>query len=67
MKRFTTRESWELGYQGQLWQARFYDHVMRTSGDGRLMAQYILDNPVRRGLCVEAEDYRWSGVPDTLE
>lgn len=67
MKRFTTRKSWDIGYEGQLWQRRFYDHVMRTNEDGRRMARYILDNPVRRGLCGDAEAYRWSGVPDLLE
>jgi REP element-mobilizing transposase RayT len=67
VKRFTTRSSWELGYEGQLWQGRFYDHVMHTRQDGRRAAQYILDNPVRRGLCGEPEAYAWSGMPDALE
>jgi putative transposase len=67
VKRFTTRASWELGYEGPLWQGRFYDHVMRTRGDGRRAAHYILDNPVRGGLCGEAEEYAWSGMPDALE
>ena len=67
VKRFTTRASWGMGYVGQLWQPRFYDHVMRTHEDGRRMAQYILDNPVRRGLTGEAESYSWSGAPDPLD
>jgi REP element-mobilizing transposase RayT len=67
VKRFATQASWEIGYEGQLWQSRFYDHVMRTHEDGRRMAQYILDNPVRRGLVGEAELYQFSGMPDRLE
>jgi hypothetical protein len=39
---------------------------MRTSEDGRRMAQYILENPVRKGLCGDSQTYRWSGTPDVL-
>jgi REP element-mobilizing transposase RayT len=67
VKRFSTKASWDMGYSGQLWQDRFYDHVMRTSEDGKRMARYILENPVRRGLVWEAEMYPFSGTPDVLE
>jgi putative transposase len=66
VKRFTTRESWKIGYEGQLWQGRFYDRVMRTTEDGHEMARYIVANPVRKGLCGEADSYPWSGMPDTM-
>jgi putative transposase len=66
-KKFSTQASWEMGYDGQLWQSRFYDHVMRTHEDGKRMARYILDNPVRRGLVGEAERFPFSGAPDPLE
>jgi putative transposase len=66
IKRFATMASWKFGYDGQLWQGRYYDHVMRTSEDGRRMAQYILENPVRKGLCGDSQTYRWSGTPDVL-
>jgi hypothetical protein len=56
-----------MGYCGRLWQARFYDHVMRTGEDGRRMAKYILDNPVRKGLVEEAGMYPYSGTPDPIE
>jgi REP element-mobilizing transposase RayT len=67
VKRFTTKTSWEMGYGGQLWQARFYDHVMRSHEDGRRIAQYILENPVRGGLVRQAEMYPFRGTPDVLE
>ena len=66
LKRFTTRASWGLGYTGQLWQSRFYDHVMRTDEDGKRIAQYIVDNPARKGLMREGEVYPWSGNPDPM-
>jgi hypothetical protein len=49
-----------------LWQERFYDHVVRRAEDGMMIAQYILDNPVRKGLVPEPESYRWSATPDPL-
>jgi REP element-mobilizing transposase RayT len=66
LKSFTTRQSWGLGYRGALWQARFYDHIVRRSEDGKRIAQYILENPVRKGLVETVEAYPWSGMPDPL-
>ncbi|MGI8824501.1 MAG: REP-associated tyrosine transposase [Chloroflexota bacterium] len=65
-KSFTTHQSWKLGRRGALWQARFYDHIVRKSEDGLRIAAYILDNPVRKGLVAEAESYAWSERPDPL-
>jgi REP element-mobilizing transposase RayT len=65
-KSFTTNRSWKLGHKGQLWQARFYDHIVRRSEDGLAVARYILDNPVRKGLVEDVSMWRWSGTPDPL-
>lgn len=32
-KTFTTRQSWGLGYEGNLWRPRFYDHFVRGGED----------------------------------
>jgi REP element-mobilizing transposase RayT len=66
MKSFTTKRSWELGYRGQLWQPRFYDHVVREGDDAEAIAVYIVNNPVRKGLVEEARDYPYSGYLDPL-
>lgn len=66
LKSFTTRKSWGLGYRGQLWQDRSYDRILRRTESGRRVAEYILHNPVRKGLVSEAEAYEWSGTPDPL-
>ena len=65
-KSFTTRQSWRLGYRGALWQPRFYDHIVDRAPDGRSIAGYILENPVRRGLIASGDEYPWSGRPDPL-
>ena len=65
-KSFTTRQSCKLGYRGQLWQARFYDHILRKSEDGGSVAEYMRQNPVRKGLVRDAEEYPYSGMPDPM-
>ena len=64
MKSWTTRGSWRLGYQGKLWQDRFYDRILRRSNDAAKIGMYILRNPVRKGLVASPDDYPYSGLPD---
>jgi putative transposase len=47
---------------GEVWQARFYDHVLRTVGDYHVCVDYIHQNPVRRGLVSTAVEWTWSSV-----
>ena len=63
-KSFTTRQSWDLGHRGALWQPRFYDHVVDDHDEAIAIMRYILENPVRKGLVQMADDYRWSEQPD---
>jgi putative transposase len=67
-RRINKREGW----QGHLWQERFYSFVM---DERHLVAavRYIEMNPVRAGLCATAIDWPWSsarahvaGVSDRL-
>jgi REP element-mobilizing transposase RayT len=66
MKSFTTHQSWKLDLKGQLWQPRFYDHIVRRSEDGQKIALYILENPVRKGLVEDLQSWPWSGMPDPI-
>jgi len=50
-----------------LWQRGFYDHIVRENEDLIKIAQYILDNPVRKGLAENAEQYPYSGAIDEIE
>lgn len=65
-KSFTTRQAWQHGWKGDLWQHRFYDHVLRNSEDARTIAEYIRQNPVRRGLVEDPDAYPWSGLHDPM-
>ncbi len=57
-KGITTKRSWFLGWEGRLWQAPFYDHIVRRSESIVDVARYIYENPDRRGLSSEYP-YRW--------
>jgi REP element-mobilizing transposase RayT len=48
-----------LPRNGRVWQPESFDHVLRTSESLDAKIQYLLDNPVRRGLVRESSDYPW--------
>jgi len=47
---------------GPLWQARFFDRILRTVKEYWETVDYIHMNPVRRGLVNRPEDWRWSSI-----
>lgn len=61
-----TNQSWAVGWQGKLWQPRYYDHIIRTDESLIAIAEYILDNPVRKRLVEHAEDWPWGGHMNPL-
>jgi putative transposase len=61
-----TNRSWTVGWHGKLWQPRYFDHIVRAEEDLRAIAEYILNNPVRKGLVECAEDWPWSGHMNPL-
>jgi putative transposase len=61
-----TNRSWTVGWQGKLWQPRFYDHIVRSEEALRLIAEYILANPVRKNLTRSKDDWPWSGHMNPL-
>ena len=48
-----------LGRKGHVWNDESFDHVVRTTEGWRKKAEYIAQNPVRRGLVARADDYPW--------
>jgi len=49
------------GSKSGLWQAGYYDHVLRKDEDLQGVLQYILNNPVRKGFVKHFADYPHSG------
>ena len=62
----TTNRGWAAGWRGRLWQSRYYDHIVRKEEDLYKIAQYILNNAVRKGLVACHEDRPWSGHMNPL-
>lgn len=48
-----------LGRQGQIWQIESFDRVLRSGDNLDRTIDYILQNPVRKGLVLDCQDYRW--------
>jgi len=44
-----------------LWQPSYFDRVMRNDEDIWKTVQYVLENPVRKGLVENFADYPFSG------
>ena len=61
-KSLSTRCAWRRGHRGRLWQRSFFDSLIRGRKSLRAQAEYMLNNPVRAGLALEASCYRWSVV-----
>ncbi len=48
-----------LGRMGPVWQDESFDHVLRNDERAEQKAEYICDNPVRKGLTSNPGDYPW--------
>ena len=62
----TTNASWTAGWRGKLWQPRYFDHIVRTEEGLAAISEYILKNPVRKGLVERPEDWQWGGQMSPL-
>ena len=58
---------WELALQQQrIWQKRFYNFAVWTADKRWEKLHYIHQNPVRRGLVLEPQQWPWSSARDWL-
>lgn len=65
-KRYTSRVLGKMYDVKPLWQQNFYDHVIRRDESLIEICQYILNNPVRKGMVSIWEEYPYSKVLDRL-
>ena len=56
-----TKIARQHGYRGTIWQRSFYDHFLRQDEDCRAVAEYIIHNPVRKGIVEDWRDYSFAG------
>ena len=58
---------WLALKEGIPWQADFFEHRIRSEHEEVSKAQYILQNPVRKGLVKQAEDWPYVWRPNRME
>jgi REP element-mobilizing transposase RayT len=52
-----------MGQQGTIWARAFHDRALRREDDLKVMARYLVANPVRAGLVERVGDYPfWDAV-----
>lgn len=60
-KSISTIKSRRFGFEGRIYQNRFYDHFIRKDEGLEKTVKYVLNNPVRKGLVEAWEDFPYSG------
>jgi REP element-mobilizing transposase RayT len=50
------------GSRGPAWQGESFDYVLRSSESLDQKIQYVMENPVRRGLARDSTGYPWRGA-----
>ena len=56
----------ELNFSETIWQAEFFDHVLRSSESYSQKWDYVKENAVRAGLVVSVDDWQWQGEIESL-
>ncbi len=51
----------ECGFPSPVWQAGFFDHLLRSMESARQKLEYVIQNPVRAGIVKCATDWPWQG------
>ncbi len=65
-KRYTSRITNQLFEIKPLWQKNFHDHIVRKEESLLKIAEYIVYNPVRKGIVTEWEKYPYSRIMEPL-
>ncbi len=65
-KRHTSKVARERFGIKPLWQKNFHEHIVRKEESLLRTAEYILNNPVRRGIVPQWDVYPFCGMPDAL-
>ncbi len=69
IKKYSAKKCNEiLGRKGQFWQHESYDRLVRNREELYRTICYVLDNPIKAGLCENRADWKWSYIkPDYNE
>ncbi|MEZ0483217.1 REP-associated tyrosine transposase [Fibrella aquatica] len=68
MKSFSAREATKkLGLSGKFWEEESYDRLVRDDDELIRIVRYVLQNPVKAGLCSQWRDWPWSYVKEEYD
>ncbi|MEY2502158.1 MAG: hypothetical protein QOI07_2492 [Verrucomicrobiota bacterium] len=56
----------ELKIVEHVWQAEFFDHVLRSEESYSQKWDYVRENPTRAALVTAADDWPWQGEIESL-
>lgn len=63
LKGFSAREiNRTLNQKDSIWQSGFFDYILDTEEKVLSRMKYVEGNPVRKGLCSQVEDYKYSSA-----
>ncbi len=67
-KSFTVKQANKLlGSSGCFWQPEYFDRLIKSERQFEFTLRYILNNPVKAGLCKEFQEWPWFGLSsDTI-
>jgi len=57
---------WRHGYEGHVFERRFWSQLIESDGHLHEAARYILLNPVHAGICATAPDWKWTSYRKTM-
>lgn len=64
LKSFTAHQIISRGVAPPIWQSGYHDHALRDDEDYRACLTYLLQNPIRAGLCDDLEHYPFLLFPE---
>jgi REP element-mobilizing transposase RayT len=66
-KSFTAKQANKLlGTSGRFWQPEYFDRLITSRRQLEFTLRYILNNPVKAGLCKEFQEWPWFGCSSEM-
>ena len=56
-----------LSCSGRFWQPEYFDQLIKSERQFQFAVRYILNNPVKAGLCKEVYEWPWSGCSADIQ
>jgi REP element-mobilizing transposase RayT len=61
-KSYSTYAARTLGHKNKIWQRSYWDRVVRRNEDWNEVAEYVVHNPVRKGMVADRREYPYQAL-----